>query len=136
MLQPFRAVQLQKTKTMRMSMASMRSVASRESDGGLSWAGSFVGPIDDEDFLDEERQDRMSSAMMPGSGKFEKGKWVSGCTHQMGAHPATNDEPDPCFPGTEIRSSQREKFCGTTAVSADILSVRMSALPSSLLRER
>eukprot|EP00752_Nemacystus_decipiens_P008313 g7431.t1 len=57
--------------------ASMRSDSSRQSDGGLSWAGSFVGSIKEDDFEDYgERQDRMSSAMVPGSGKFEKGKWA------------------------------------------------------------
>lgn len=56
----------------------MHSDSSRQSEGGLSWAGSFVGSIKEDDLEDlGERQDRMSSAMVPGSGKFEKGKWVS-----------------------------------------------------------
>ncbi len=92
-------------------MASRRSVASRESDGGLSWAGSFVGPIDDEDFLGGERQDRMSSAMVPGGGKFEKGKWVSACTRQRGADP-TKKKSDPCFMPRRFAPVNLKNFVG------------------------
>lgn len=69
--------QLEHSSKPQLSMASMRSESSRQSEGGLSWAGSFVGSVKEEDFEEDgERQDRMSSAMVPGSGKFEKGKWV------------------------------------------------------------
>lgn len=56
----------------------MLSDRSRQSSDGLSWAGSFIEPFDDDELLyEEERQDRMSSSMAPGGRKYEKGKWVS-----------------------------------------------------------
>ena len=56
----------------------MRSDSSRQSDAGLSWCGSFVGSIKEDEFEDYGgRQDRMPSAMAPSGGEFEKGEWVS-----------------------------------------------------------
>lgn len=56
----------------------MRSDSSRQSEGALSWAGSFAGPLNEDDLVETgERRGRMSSAMLPGGVKFEKGKWVS-----------------------------------------------------------
>ncbi|CAM9796586.1 unnamed protein product [Ectocarpus sp. 4 AP-2014] len=70
--------ELDKSKSLRLSKASMLSDRSpQSSDGGLSWAGSFVEPFDDDELLYEgERQDRMSSAMAPGGRKYEQGKWA------------------------------------------------------------
>ncbi|CAM9221169.1 unnamed protein product, partial [Sphacelaria rigidula] len=51
--------------------------SSMSSAGGLSWHESIasgLGEYVDED--PEERRDRMSSAMLPGSRRFEKGKWA------------------------------------------------------------
>ncbi|CAM9739817.1 unnamed protein product [Ectocarpus sp. 6 AP-2014] len=60
------------------SKASMLSDRGRQSsDGGLSRAGSFIEPFDDDELLYEgERQGRMSSAMAPGGSEFEQGKWA------------------------------------------------------------
>ncbi|CBJ28638.1 conserved unknown protein [Ectocarpus siliculosus] len=70
--------ELDKSKSLRLSKASMLSDRGRQSsDGGLSWAGSFIEPFDDDELLYEgERQGRMSSAMAPGGRKFEQGKWA------------------------------------------------------------
>ncbi|CAB1105899.1 unnamed protein product [Ectocarpus sp. CCAP 1310/34] len=69
--------ELDKSKSLLLSKASMLSDRSRQSsDGGLSWAGSFE-PFDDDELLYEgERQGRMSSAMAPGGRKYEQGKWA------------------------------------------------------------
>ncbi|CAM9866966.1 unnamed protein product, partial [Ectocarpus sp. 12 AP-2014] len=70
--------ELDKSKSLLLSKASMLSDRSRQSsDGGLSWAGSFIEPFDDDELLYEgERQGRMSSAMAPGGRKYEQGKWA------------------------------------------------------------
>ncbi|CAM9568681.1 unnamed protein product, partial [Ectocarpus sp. 13 AM-2016] len=70
--------ELDKSKSLLLSKASMLSDRSRQSsDGGLSWAGSFIEPFDDDELLyEEERQGRMSSAMAPGGRKYEQGKWA------------------------------------------------------------
>lgn len=77
-------------------MVSIRSDSSQQSDGGLSWVGSFVGSIEDDD-LEEygERQDRMSSVMAPGGVKFEKGKWVSAWRHEKLAGNKSGTTLDP-----------------------------------------
>lgn len=64
-------LQLESKKTLQLSIGSMRSDGSQQSEGGLSRVNSFAGSSSDED-----GRDMGPSDMVPGGGNFEKGKWV------------------------------------------------------------